>query len=86
MPDVIVLDLLMPVLNGFAFLEKFNADALLKHIPVIILTNLTELEKTKLPLDASKDYFFTKTNHTLDDIVAQAKKVCLENYSKKIRT
>ena len=76
MPRVILLDLLMPVLDGFAFLEALNGDAALKHIPVVVLTNLTEREKTKAAMDPAKDYFFTKTNHTLEDIVGKVKQAC----------
>jgi signal transduction histidine kinase/CheY-like chemotaxis protein len=37
-PDVIILDLFMPRMNGFDLIEKFHADARLARIPVIILT------------------------------------------------
>lgn len=37
-PDVVILDLFMPRMNGFDLLEKFHADARLARIPVIILT------------------------------------------------
>lgn len=37
-PDVIILDLFMPRMNGFDLLEKFHTDARLGRIPVIILT------------------------------------------------
>jgi CheY-like chemotaxis protein len=37
-PDVIILDLFMPRMNGFDLLEKFHSDARLGRIPVIILT------------------------------------------------
>lgn len=49
-PDLIVLDLMMPELNGFDFLESLRKDPLTKHIPVIILTAkiLTEPEQSKL--------------------------------------
>ncbi|OGD31852.1 hypothetical protein A3C91_00300 [Candidatus Azambacteria bacterium RIFCSPHIGHO2_02_FULL_52_12] len=81
MPCVVLLDLLMPVLDGFAFLEALNGDAALKRIPVVVLTNLTEREKTKAAMDPAKDYFFTKTNHTLEDIVGKVKHVCLRGDS-----
>ena len=79
LPSVVVLDLLMPVLDGFEFLKTLNGDEALKHIPVVILTNLVEREKAKLAINPAKDYFFTKTNHTLEDIVGKVKQVCLHD-------
>ena len=37
-PDVLLLDLMMPVVGGFDILKSVQADRILKHIPVIILT------------------------------------------------
>ena len=39
-PDVIILDVIMPVEDGFQTLEKLRADPALAHIPVMILTSL----------------------------------------------
>ena len=49
-PDLIVLDLFMPDLNGFEILEKFKAEPRLAKIPVIVLTgaDLTPEQKTQL--------------------------------------
>ena len=37
-PDVILLDLMMPDMNGWQFLERAHADAILAAIPVVIMT------------------------------------------------
>jgi len=37
-PDLVLLDLMMPVLDGFAVLAQLNADSLLRDIPVIIIS------------------------------------------------
>jgi DNA-binding response OmpR family regulator len=39
-PDIILLDIMMPKMNGIETLKAVKADALTKDIPVIILTNL----------------------------------------------
>ncbi|MBU2612853.1 response regulator [Patescibacteria group bacterium] len=39
-PDLVLLDLVMPVKNGFEVLEEISKDATLKKIPIIIVSNL----------------------------------------------
>lgn len=41
-PDLIILDLLMPEMNGFMVFKKLKKDAYTRDIPVIILTGITE--------------------------------------------
>jgi len=38
-PDVIVLDLMLPVVDGFEVLRRVRADAALMHVPVIVFSN-----------------------------------------------
>jgi DNA-binding response OmpR family regulator len=44
LPQLILLDLLMPKINGFEFLKELKGDLQKKHIPVIIISALTEVE------------------------------------------
>jgi signal transduction histidine kinase/CheY-like chemotaxis protein len=54
-PDLIILDLFMPRVNGFDMLEKFKAEARLSRIPVIILTGADlDLEQQAQLNDLSK--------------------------------
>lgn len=49
-PDVILLDIIMPRINGLDVLKKLKENSATKNIPVILLTNLpeeTSIEKTK---------------------------------------
>ena len=39
-PDIIMLDVILPQLDGFSVLESIKKDATIKNIPVIMLTNL----------------------------------------------
>lgn len=57
-PDIVLLDLKMPVLDGYGFLEKVRANQELKHIPIIVITNLSQPEdKAKLMKNGVADYF-----------------------------
>ncbi len=44
LPDLILLDLLMPKISGFEFLEQLRKDDKLKNIPVIVISALTDDE------------------------------------------
>jgi len=43
-PDLILLDIMMPIMDGFAVLNELKADPLLRHIPVIIISAMNDLE------------------------------------------
>lgn len=70
-PDIILLDIIMPVMDGIATLEKINSDADTKHIPVIILTNFALYEKIHPFMDPAKDHFLTKISAPLRDIITK---------------
>lgn len=72
-PDIIVLDLLLPGMSGFDILQQVRMDAGLKNVPVLILSNLSkpsDIEKAKI-LGAQK--FLVKAAASLDQIVAEVK-------------
>ncbi len=70
-PDVIVLDLILPGMSGFDILQKIRMDERLKKIPVMILSNLSkqsDIERAKL-LGAQK--FMVKAASSLDQIASE---------------
>jgi CheY-like chemotaxis protein len=74
-PDVILLDILLPGADGFEILRKLKAGEATAKIPVILLSNLSQkadLEKGK-ELGALK--FLVKSTVTLDEIISQIKSV-----------
>ncbi|MFA6193865.1 MAG: response regulator [Parcubacteria group bacterium] len=74
-PDLIILDIFMPVMNGKVMFEKLRADEWGKTVPVIILTNLNPDDKT---LDAlmknGPSYYFIKSKWKLEELVEKVKK------------
>lgn len=75
-PDLILLDLAMPKMDGMTVMRKLREDAWGKAVPVIILTNLNidgvildEIIKNK------PTYTLMKANTTPDDVLARAKEV-----------
>lgn len=59
-PDVIFLDMNMPVMNGQQFLSEIKKDRSLKHIPVIIFTTSTHIPTIQLTKELGAAEFITK--------------------------
>jgi CheY-like chemotaxis protein len=55
-PDLILLDLLLPKMNGPEVLEHLKGDPVTADIPVVILTSLTEKNRQKLMEAGAEDY------------------------------
>lgn len=72
-PEAILLDVMMPKMDGFAVLKEIKADKTLKKIPVVMLTNLGQEEDIKKGKDLGADDYFVKANQTPAEIVAKVK-------------
>jgi DNA-binding response OmpR family regulator/two-component sensor histidine kinase len=60
MPDFIIADLLMPEMDGLELTQKIKSDSRTSHIPVILLTAVTDLESKVAGLKAGADDYITK--------------------------
>jgi DNA-binding response OmpR family regulator len=59
-PDVIILDLMLPIKNGFEILAELKDDPILKSLPVIIFSNRDAQEDKQRVFDLGADRFFIK--------------------------
>jgi two-component system cell cycle response regulator len=60
MPDVILLDVMMPGMDGYEVCRALKADARTQHIPVVMVTALTDSTERVRGLDAGADDFLSK--------------------------
>lgn len=77
-PDLILLDIMLPELNGFEVLKQLGEGPTTKSIPVIVLTNLggEQADNDKrLALSLGAKEFLVKTFHLPDDIVGKIKTI-----------
>lgn len=70
-PDLILLDLILPKMNGFEALERMRATDGLKATPVIVLSNLGQEEDIKRAEALGADDYLVKANFSIQDIVAK---------------
>ena len=72
-PDLILLDIILPKMNGFDVLKTLKSDAATKDIPVIVLTNLEGTMDVEQALTLGATTYLVKTNYELEDIVKRVK-------------
>jgi len=69
-PDLILLDLVMPKMNGFEVLEALKKEESTRDIPVIVLTNLEQMEDIQKAIDLGATTYLVKSNYNLNEVVA----------------
>jgi DNA-binding response OmpR family regulator len=73
-PNIILLDLLLPKMNGFDFLKYAKANSALKDIPVIVLSNLGDEENITKAKELGAIDYFVKSGTNLEDLNNQVMK------------
>lgn len=68
-PDLILLDLVMPIKDGFAVLSDLKESEKLRDIPVIIASNLGQDEEIKRGIAMGAVDYIVKSNTTLEEII-----------------
>ena len=66
--DLVLLDLIMPEVDGFGVLEQIKKDGNNKNLPIIILSNLNQPEDVKKAKDLGAKDFFVKSNISIEKI------------------
>jgi DNA-binding response OmpR family regulator len=74
-PDLILLDLVMPRLDGIGALKQLKEGEQTKDIPVVILTNLSDYDKISDALTLGAMDYLVKANYRLEDLVNKVKTV-----------
>ena len=81
-PDLVLLDLILPGIDGFEVLSRMKKDPALASIPVIILSNLGQRDDVQKGIDLGAEDYLIKAHFTPGEIVEKIK-VTLEAKNKK---
>lgn len=79
-PDLILLDLVLPKKHGFEVLRILKNDQKMKDIPIIVLTNLGEIQDIDRALNLGATTYLVKANYSLEEVIKKIKEE-LENGS-----
>ncbi len=74
-PDLVLLDLILPGIDGFEVLSKMKEESTLKSIPVIILSNLGQKEDIEKGLKLGAIDYLIKAHFTPGEIIEKIKAV-----------
>lgn len=75
MPNIIILDILLPGMDGFEVLKVLKSDEALKHIPVLLLSNLGQDKDVEKGKQLGAASFLVKATVSLDEILDEMKKI-----------
>jgi len=73
-PDLILLDLILPRKDGFEVLKELKEDESTKGIPVIVLTNLEDIESVEKAIGLGATTYLVKAQYTLEEVIQKVKK------------
>ena len=74
-PDVILLDLILPGIDGFEVLAKIKEDPEVENIPVVILSNLGQRDDVERGLKLGAVDFLIKAHFTPGEIIEKIEKI-----------
>lgn len=74
-PDLILLDLILPKMNGFDVLENLKSSENLRDIPVLILSNLGQQSDIQKGLDLGAKDYLVKSDTSLKEVLEKIQSV-----------
>ncbi|MFI3156050.1 MAG: response regulator [Methylococcaceae bacterium] len=81
-PDFVLLDLLLPRKDGFEVLKEIKEDRELRHIPVLVLSNLGQDDDIKKALGLGAVDYFVKTQHPIKEVIEKVQHYIVQGISR----
>ncbi|MEI8339136.1 MAG: response regulator [bacterium] len=77
MPAVVILDIMLPDMDGFEILKKIKEDPVTRPIPVVFLSNLGSREDVQKGKELGAYSFLIKATVTMDEVLQEVSKIIL---------
>ncbi|MBU0722038.1 response regulator [Patescibacteria group bacterium] len=74
-PNIILLDIILPEINGLEVLRQLKANSITAEIPVILLTNVSQKDKIEQSLKMGAEDYLIKAHFMPSEVVDKIKKV-----------
>lgn len=74
-PDLILLDIVLPEMDGFEVLAELKKNKQTKDIPVLIFSNLGQKEEIEKGIKLGADAYVVKANYTPEQLIKHVKKL-----------
>lgn len=74
-PNLVLLDLILPQKDGFEVLQEMRSDSRTAGIPVIVLTNLEGSSEVQKALENGAVAYLVKTNYELREVIAKVREI-----------
>jgi DNA-binding response OmpR family regulator len=81
-PDIILLDLIMPGMDGFEVLKRIRSDEWGNKVKIIMLTLIDKIDSIAQAVENNVSGYLVKTNYSLDGIVKEINSILNKSQSK----
>jgi len=81
-PDLLLLDIVLPGIEGWEIIRRIKNNPLLKDLKIIILSNLGQTQEVKKGLRLGAIKYLIKAHYTPSEVVKEVKKVLEQNEQK----
>lgn len=82
-PDIILLDMVMPYMDGMEVLKKIKENVAWRNIPIIMLTNISEKEKVTEGMEYGINEYLIKSHFTPSEVVGKVRELLEKIASEK---